>query len=232
MEKKFVLVALALMLVTVSSVKAGGTGTIRIDPYWPAMQGPSADFEIWVTSSDVYEPNVLLVMTEGCYNGLTDNVVVSWSHDGGGSVSFGPFAGADYSFTGVTTNSEHVPPTGTTEGARYTVASLKDHLSYDLSVPLSSTDTIYWAMGPFVVSPLTGTPQQFHVELKSASPRMLIYALGKTDANNPKFDDYLNAKVPPTRPGFVVPEPATILLALASFSAFALYAIRRRKALP
>jgi hypothetical protein len=53
---------------------------------------------------------------------------------------------------------------------------------------------------------------------------MLVYAIGKTEGST-LFD----SKVPPTRPGFVVPELGHVLLALASFSAFALYAVKRRK---
>jgi len=212
------LLSLALLLVAVPCVKAQ-TGTIRIDPVWPIMLASPADFEIWVEGAGdpTSSPNVLLAMTEGCYNGWTaGNVVVSW----GGSVNF---AKAD--FTGVTDNSLKVPDSSVAEeGARYTVASLKDHLSYGLSVPLSATDTIYWAMKPFLNGPLTGAHQTFTVTLPSTDPRMLVYALGKT-ASSTLFDN----KVPPTQPGFIVPEPGTIFLAAASFSALALYALKRRK---
>jgi hypothetical protein len=51
---------------------------------------------------------------------------------------------------------------------------------------------------------------------------MLIYAIGKSSTC---FDN----KVPPTIPGFVVPEPGTILLALASFGALGLYSLKRGK---
>jgi hypothetical protein len=214
--KKFILLALALILVTIPSAKA--MGTIRIDPVWPVMLGSPVDFTIWVEGAGdpTGEPNVFLVMTEACWDSLTGDVEVSWSS---GSVSF-----MKEDFTPAQLNSEKLPPTGTTEGDCYTVASLKDHLSYGLSEPISSTETIYWAMKPFLSSPLTGTPQTFTGTLPSTHPRMLVYALGKTEGSN-LFDN----KVPPTRPGFVVPELGPMLLILAPFTAFAVYAVRRRK---
>jgi len=217
--RKFVLIALALMLLMIPSVKAG-TGTIRIDPMWPVMLESPATFEIWIEggSTESNDPNILLVMTEACWDGLTADVVVSWS---GGSVSF---AKVDFaSATGM--GGVYVPPSGTTPGGRYEVSALKDHLDEGLSVPLSAGDTIYWVMSDFLgVDPLTGEKQTFTVTLSSTDPRMLVYALGKSD---PAGD--FDMKVPPTNPGFIVPELVPILLVLASFSAFAIYAITRRK---
>jgi len=187
------------------------------------MLASPADFEIWVEGAGdpTHDPNVLLVMSQGCYDGLTGDVVVSWTWPSSDSVTFSKAA---FGANAVSDNSAKVPPTGTTEGGCYTVASLKDHLSYGLSVPLSATDTIYWAMKPFLNGPLTGAHQTFTVTLPSTDPRMLVYALGKT-ASSTLFDN----KVPPTQPGFIVPEPGTIFLAAASFSALALYALKRRK---
>jgi len=217
--RKFVLLALALMLVIIPSVSARATGTIRIDPVWPVMLESPADFEIWVrgAGNPTSNPNILLAMTEDCWEGLTGNIVVSWS---GGSVIF-----TKEEFTAVQVNGNKVPPSGTTKGACYTVASLKDHLSYGLSEPITSTETIYWAIKPFLSNPLTGTPQTFTGTLPSSHPRMLVYALGKTARASNLFDN----KVPPTRAGFVVPELGPMLLILAPFSAFAIYAVRRRK---
>jgi hypothetical protein len=224
--RKIMLVILAVTIVLAAAPLAyagNATGTIRLGPdVWPIMVASPADFEIWVEGGGdpTTHPHVLLVMTEDCWNGLTGDVVVSWS---GGSVSFNKIT----NFTGVTDNSAHVPPSGTTQGARYTVASLKDHLSYGLGEPISPTETIYWAIAAFLSGPITGTPQTFTVALPSTAPRMLVYALGKTEGSD-TLDNFLR-KVPPTNPGFVVPEPGPILLALASFSAFALYAVKRRK---
>lgn len=55
---------------------------------------------------------------------------------------------------------------------------------------------------------------------------MLVYAIGKSNPNSNVFD----VRVPPSIPGFVIPDLAPMLLATASFSAFGLYGIKRRKA--
>lgn len=60
--------------------------------------------------------------------------------------------------------------------------------------------------------------------LPSTSPKMLVYAIGKSEATG----DYDN-RVPNTRLGLVVPEPSIILAALAAFGALALYSIKKRK---
>jgi len=218
------LLAITLVLATASFAYAGNaTGTIRIGPdVWPVSVPSPAEFQVWVEGGGdpTNDPHVLLVMTEDCWNGLTGDVVVSWD---GGSESFNK----DANFTDVSDNSEYVPDSGTTAGARYTVAALKDHLSYGLSEPINSTETIYWAMGAFLSGPITGTPQNFTVDLPSTDPRMLVYALGKTEGSD-MLDNFIR-KVPPTNPGFMVPELGAVFAALASFSAFALYALKRRK---
>lgn len=225
--RKSILLLLAITVVLAAASFAyaqPATGTIRIGPdVWPVSVPSPADFEIWVEGGGdpTYDPHVLLVMTEDCWNGLTGDVVVSWD---GNSTSFNKLT----DFTGVWENSAYVPDANTTEGARYTVAALKDHLSYGLSEPINSTDTIYWAMGAFLDGPITGTPQNFTVDLPSTDPRMLVYALGKTEGSE-VFDNFIARKVPPTNPGFIVPELGTVFAALASFTAFALYALKRRK---
>lgn len=225
MKKLALIVAFAIALVIMPSVKAE-TGTIRIETpegdYWPIMLESPATFEIWVqgAGNPTSDPHILLVMTEACHLGLTGNVVVTWT---GGSASF-----SSGEFTPVTENSDKVPPSDTYPiftGAGYTAASLKDHLSYGLSEPISSTETIYWAWKPFLNGEaLTHDHQSFSVDLPSTEPRMLVYALGKTNGST-LFDN----KVPPTRPGFMVPELGPIFLVLASFSAFILYAVKSKR---
>jgi len=111
-----------------------------------------------------------------------------------------------------------VPPSGTTSGGRYTVASLQDHLGRPHS------ENVYYALGSFLAGPITDEPQSFTVELTSTHPRVLVYAIGKSGDSS-----LFNNKVPPTIPGFVLPELGPVLLALASFSALGLYAVKRRK---
>lgn len=211
-KKLVVLLSFALVLVTVSSAAlAQQVGTIRIDPPLPMMLSSPADFEIWVQPSadPTTDPHIFLVMTESCYNGLIGDVTVDWT-------------GTSSPLTITTWHKEtelskKVPP-GTTEGAGYTVASLKDHLG--------TTEPIYWAFEPFLDGVITQSHTPFTVTLPSTSPRMLVYALGKTENPGPGL---FNNRVPPTIPGFVIPEPATIVAVATSLVALMVYAARRRK---
>jgi len=208
--KKLVLISLALMLAFIPLVKAQ-TGTIRISPALPEMTESPAEFTIWVegAGNPTTDQHILLVMTTASFEGLSGDVMVEWE---GGSASF-----PDSAFTAAKTG--WVPTSGTTPGGRYTVASLQDHLG----VPHS--ENIYYAHGSFLENDLTHDPQEFTVTLPSSDPRMLVYAIGKSEGS-----DLWDNKVPPTIPGFVVPELGPVLLATASFGALAVYAIKRRKA--
>jgi hypothetical protein len=207
--KKTVLLCLAIFLIASVSPVFAGTGQIRMQPALPIMLSSPATFSISVTTGTSYDPQILLVMTNACHEGLTGNVVVTWS---GGTVSF---AKAD--FTSDDTNGDKVPPSGTTNGASYTVASCKDHLGV--------SDPIWWAYKPFLAGPITTTPTEFTITFSSTHPKMLVYALGKSDQTATDFD----MKVPNTIPGFVVPELATLLLTLGSFGALGLYTVKRKK---
>jgi len=213
--KRLILVGIAitLILIAISPVLGAGKGTIRISPALPVMVKSPATFEIWIegaAQSPTQDPHILLVMTKSSYDGLTGDVVVTWI----GSGSPKSFSKAD--FTAVKTG--FVPPSGAEEGGRYTVASLQDHLGVEHS------EDVYYALGAFLSGPITQAPQEFTVTLPSKDPRMEVYAIGKLVG-----ECLFSNKVPPTIPGFVVPELAPVLLASASFSALAVYAFKRRK---
>ncbi|MGB9693950.1 MAG: hypothetical protein ACPLYF_03820 [Fervidobacterium sp.] len=210
-----------------ASDRDGATGALRIEPHGsyyprPVMLSSPATFNITAIDHEtVYCPNILLVMTNASYQGLTGDVKVEWD---GGSISF-PKA----SFTAVSDNNASVPPSGTTKGARYKVSSLKEHIG----VNGTADDTLWYAYGPFLSRPVNQTAQEFTVTLPSTNPRMLVYAIGKILSSHSLFDTCccweFNTKVPPTQPGFVVPDLAPVILATASFSAFGIYGIKRRK---
>ncbi len=214
--------AVIVFMMMISSVSAG-TGSLKISPALPAMVSSPAHFEIWAEGNcHAADPHIFLVMTEACYEGLTGNVKVEWS---GGSVTIPSSNWTKESDGG------KVPP-GTTTGAGYTVSSLKDHLK--------TTGPVYWAFKPFLSGhTITHTHQSFNVTLPSTSPKMLVYALGKAvgheldadylGSDDPDCHTLFNVRVPPSIPGFVVFEPATAMVALASFGALAVYGLRRRK---
>jgi len=212
------LLSLVLMLATVPCVAGQeGQGTIRIWPPLPTMLSSHATFEINCTAGTTYDPHIFLVMTDSCHEGLTGDVTVDWTGDGTADLTI---TSEQWHEETEHTEGIKVPP-GTTNGVGYTVASLMDHLE--------TTEPIWWAFKPFLDgAPLTQTPQTFTVDLPSTDPKMLVYALGKTDPEDALF----NNRVPPSIPGFMIPELSTILLAAASFSALALYALKRRKYFP
>jgi hypothetical protein len=210
-------IAVVALLAIASPVFA--QGLIRLTPHGsyygqPIMLSSPATFSVYIQSGlNAADPHIFLVMTESSYKGLTGNVKVNWTITDSVTIT---------TWHKETVNSKKVPP-DTTSGVGYTVASLRDHLN--------TTEPIYWAFEPFLSGPITKTPTMFTVTLPSTAPRMLVYALGKSycvgsiAACQPLF----NNRVPPTQPGFVVPELVPVLLLLAPFSALALYTIKRRR---
>ena len=81
-------------------------------------------------------------------------------------------------------------------GAGYTVASLKSHLDTD--------EDIYWAFVSILGGDMMeqGKHYDVTVEMASEAPSMLVYILGKNSETSSLFD----MRIPPTIPGFVVPE--------------------------
>ena len=208
--KKLVFVVLGLALFAIATSPVLGEGTIRLDPALPVMVGTSQTFEVWVEGSSTNptsDPHILLVMTDSCHDGLG-------------------LQGVKVDGTPITAweeETEHtegikVPHTGATMGGAYTVASLMDHLG--------TTEPVWWAFEPLGIGAITDSPTSFTVDLDSTAPRMLVYVLGKTEGSE-EFDN----RVPPTQPGFMIPEPATIAAVATSFVALMAYAIRRKKIL-
>ena len=201
-----ILSLILLMLYPVCLVEAGVNGLIEINPKWPATQKSPADFEIWVKSSSAdptNDPYIFIAMTESCYLGLTGNVEVSWT---GGSTSISSFTGPE------NTNSKKLP----NSDIGYTVASLKVHLG--------TTEPIYWAFVSFLSGPITTTHTSFTVTFSSSTPKIVVYAFGKI-GDSDEFDN----RVPTTNPGFVVPEPATIVAVATSLIALIGYTTLKNK---
>ena len=197
-SKKLLTLVLATLLITLPSLLMvnAGVGSIRIEPAMPLVSDSSADFSIWVQGADdADDPHILLVMTESCYNGLgVGGVVVSYESN---SVPILQDAFTEEDNGGKI-------PEGATNGAQYTVASLKDHLDTD--------DPIYWAFVsiPGLDEMEAGIKYDIRVEFDSSSPDMLVYILGKDS-------DMFDMRVPPTIPGFMMPEvPIGTVLSLVT----------------
>lgn len=217
--KKIVSISLAIIALLAIASPVFAQDLIRITPHSsyygePIMLSSPATFSVYIQSGEnAADPHIFLIMTETCYKGLTGSVTVNWTKTDSITIT---------TWNKETVNSKKVPP-GTANGIGYTVASLKSHLV--------TTEPIYWAFEPFLSGPITKTPTQFTIVLPSTAPRMLVYALGKSypsltvAACTPLF----NNRVPPTQPGLVVPELVPALLSLASFSALAIYAVKRRR---
>ncbi len=219
--------AFLLLLFTVGPVFAQGAGTVRLEPHGSyyglsVMLESPATFNVTVQSGGdpTCDPHIFLVMTAESYSGLTADVTVNWTNS------------VDLTITGWTMETENgnKVPTGVPihSGTGYTVASLKDHLN--------TTGPIYWSFNPILDgSALTQTKQEFTVDLPSTAPRMLVYVLGKNaEYDNdlvvcPGAESEFDNRVPPTQPGFVIPEVplGTIGSISAAFIALALLARKK-----
>jgi len=211
--KRLITIMLVISLLAIATSTVLAEGTIRIDPANPIMAATEQTFTVWIQDGEATDPHIFLVMTEACHSSLA-SVEVDWAGDSTPELTLGPG-----DFTQETEHTEGIKrPPGATEGAGYTVASLMDHLG--------TTDPIWWAFQPFLDGPITETPTSFTVTIESGDPRMLVYALGKS-SGSALFDFF----VPPTIPGFMVPEPATIAAVATSMLALAAFAFFRKRRL-
>jgi hypothetical protein len=184
----YLVLTIATLTLPTITIVHGGTGSIRIDPPLPTMTKSPATFDVWVQGTgSAHQPHIFLVMTKACYEGLSGDVTVSWSGGSGGPVTV-------TGWKEETSNGVKVP-TGSSPGAGYTVASLKDHLG--------TSDSVYWAISPILDNnPLVpGETYELTVSMSSTHPEMLVYVIGKSDSS-----EVFDMAVPPTIPGFVVPE--------------------------
>ena len=214
MKRSLPLVLFSIVLLSIPIAFApdpGGVGSLRIDPPLPVKTASAAVFDIYHQSSIAYDPHIFLVIPESCFLALTGDTVVSWS--GGSSpvtVEIGDWLGP------FDDNSADLPP-GSSPG--YNVATLQSHIP--------TSDPVYYIFEPILEGPLTTAKESITVTLQSTSPEMLVYILGKQTEESEVYD----TRVPPTIPGFVIPEvPLGTLMGLASMMA-ALVIIAKRPSL-
>ncbi len=203
----FPMLIVTIVLVATPIVFAG-VGSLRIEPQLPIKSTSPADFEIWAESGTAYFPHIFLVIPESCFLGLTGDTVVSWT----GASS--PLTIEISDWIGPEDNNNLSLPSSASPG--YNVATLQAHIP--------TSDPIYYVFEPILEGPLTSTKETITVELHSSEPEMLVYVLGKqTEESN-----YYDIRVPPTIPGFVIPEiPLGTLMGLASMMAALIIMIKR-----
>jgi hypothetical protein len=223
-KSKFAIVALTFMVFSFVVVPVLAD-SIRISPsgdFWGSvMVATPATFYANVTNNNdagTYDVHLFMVIPQSCYDSLTGTVTVDWDagSNGQGSWTAGTASVAIGDWNGPETeNSKKIPPAAKNG---YTVASLQDHLRPE--------EPLYWAFvaildGAKLEKQDPGIP--FTVTLPADEPKMGLWLIGK----NPGSDE-LDNQTPTTKPGFVIPEPATIFLATSSLLALGLYAYRRK----
>jgi hypothetical protein len=190
------------------AVDPGGVGSLRIDPPLPIKTATPAVFEIWHQSSIAYDPHIFLVIPESCFLALTGDTVVSWTGVSSPvTIEIGDWLGP------YDDNSAGLPPTAS---PAYNVATLQSKFP--------TNDPVYYIFEPILEGPLTTTKETITVTLQSDDPEMLAYILGKQTVESEVFD----TRVPPTIPGFVIPElPLGTLMGLASMLAALVLIIKK-----
>ena len=217
--KSVIFLSTLLCLFTVASVQVYATGLLEIDPTWPTMTDPDETFEIYVKNGGIaHYPQLFLVMTETCWDDL------SWV-----KIDFNKDTTIEYTLSkgdfDEAVSGESVP-TGYPPGMIYTVASLKDHLGID-----GTELSIYWTLVPFPTGDTINGPTdkyRVHIDINSADTCMLVYVYAKSE--NSLSADY-DMRVPPTNPGFMVPEPATIAAIATPMLTLIGYALYKKKSL-
>ena len=208
-SKSFSLLLMTIVLLSIPIAFAsapGGTGSLRINPHWEVTSASPAEFNVSTQTGVAYDPHIFLVIPQSCYDGLslTEETTVTWIGGIPITIAKGDWIGPENS------NGDKLPP-GASSGTWYPVGNLKDHLG--LSEP------VYYIFEPIFDLPddkLTTKGANVTITLHSSAPRMLVYALGKQEQESTLYD----VSVPPTKPGFVIPEiPLGTLMGLASMMA-------------
>jgi len=178
-------------------VLAGGQGQIRIEPHAfdppdPVTVESPATFEITVVEHTAYNPQLLLVTTGACLQGLGGGaIIISWDWMGPYYTPVGLPAGAFADLDNFTDiDKGWVPPDDAGFEKIYQAKSLRSHLGVE-------DEVIYYVYIDMPVDDdeiAEGDSYNVTITVSSTSPRVLVYAFG------------VDSKVPPTRPGFIIPE--------------------------
>jgi hypothetical protein len=228
MKKIMLLVLLAILALPTAVFAAGDVIRVvpagSLDGTMAIITSSPADLEISVTSGQQPRTNIwlLFVIDIDTYNGL--GTITIGGTDGPTTLSKSDFTGVPSNNKIPKTNDDnyvgngHIYP-GCTQQTQYNVNAIKTQMSQ-----VYPTTSIRYVL-VYGFSSINTSPKSFTVEVDSSHVNLLILAQGRAGSLP---TDPLDSNSPFSGSSLVVPELVPILLSLASFSALALYAVKRR----
>ena len=231
--KKVILLTLMLILAPIIAVSAApDSAVIRLVPVGEPHTGMAimtespTQLEISVTNephSPTYNVSLIFLIDEDTYDAL--NTITITNTDW-------PTTLTKASFTGGPVSSGKLPEASDTNwvGPYSWPGCSAPNNQYEVSAILSQMSQVYPTtavryMIVYAFDSITTSPKLFDVEADSTHINVLILAQGRL--TNP--EGLLTERSPYTGSTLVVFELGPLVLALASFSALALYALKRRK---
>lgn len=193
----FVMILITSSVLLGNPVMAGKQGQIRIEPHAfdppdPVILPSPATFTLSVVEHTAHKPYILLVISEDCYEALGgEKVTISWDW-----AAYCPPVSIEV-WTWI--KDGWVPPKDDF-GKVYQAKSLRSHLFGMVEEDIPDDEGIWYAYIKLgdpcdIIGEIEeGDEYTFTVTVPGTSPRCLVYAFG------------CDSKVPPTRPGFIVPE--------------------------
>jgi len=226
---RLLVLTLALVLVMVPFAKAGPARLIRIIPAGgvetgePIVTGPPFPAELVIfAEGQVPVENIwlIIVLNDDTYQHLIEIEVNGVTFVDG---DFVEILGTESAAFTIPPDTPPIDGVGILEGDKYNAGSLRDKLG-------ATGESIWYAYKDSEIDEIWGTPMPLSVTVDSPGCddlKALILAVGQyyPDGDLGPF----NRSTPYSGSTLVVPEIGTLLLAAASFSAFALYALKRRK---
>jgi hypothetical protein len=231
MIKKISILALIVLLASPIVVFAAGD-VIRVVPVGKPETGMAiitsspASLQLFVTSAQQPRSDIwlLFLIDEATYNGLT-TITLSGTE--------GPATIAKGQFTTVTVNSGKLPleSDGNYTGGVHTYPGCTKQTRWSVSAILSQMSQLFATTSVryllvYAFDSINTTPKPFTVTVNSPHINVLVLAQGRDGG---KAGDPLNSNSPFSGSTLITPELGPIVLSLASFGAFAVYAIKRKK---
>lgn len=224
----YILLLVTVFLATSSIVKANPGAIIRIIPVGgvhsgePIVTTSPAEIQIYSQSHTPVE-NVWLILA---INEDTFTYLNTMTAD---TTTFDKNDFAEPTEAKIPPEAGSGPYPGCETGAQYEVNAIKDKLG------TPQTGKIYYAYKSFSINPITTSIQTFILTVDAPGVtqlRVLVLANGYYEQLSSSGDHKLNEKTPWSNSTLVIPEGyGTLLLTIASFAAFGLFATKRKKKL-